>query len=100
MPDNSVERIMPLFDILFDDKQLFLFGLHSVTDEVEKFIRSDAIVRALVSPLVSKNLSSLSVVSECLHQLYLFQPWARKIDDEMDLKKDKLRLKYNRSFDG
>ncbi|KAJ6191977.1 hypothetical protein J3E72DRAFT_204991 [Bipolaris maydis] len=100
LQDHSVKRIMPLFDILFDDERLFLFGLHSVTDEIERLVRSDATVRALISPLVSRNLSSLSMVSECIHQLHLFQPWARKVEDGMDLKRDELRLNYNRTFDG
>jgi hypothetical protein len=98
--DHAVKRIMPFFEILFDDKQLSLFSLHSVTDEIERLIRSEATVRSLISPLVSRNLSSLSTISECLHQLHLFQPWARKIEDGMDLKKDELRSSYNQTFDG
>lgn len=100
LQDHAVKRIMPFFDIFFDDKQLFLFGLHSVTDEIERLVRSDATVRALISPLVSRNLSSLSIVSECLHQLHLFQPWARKIEDGMDLKRDESRSNYDQTFDG
>jgi hypothetical protein len=98
--DHAVKRVMPFFDILFDDRQLFLFGLHSVTDEIERLVRSDVKVRALISPLVSRNLSSLSIISECLHQLHLFQPWARKIEDGMGLKRDELRSRYNQTFDG
>jgi hypothetical protein len=78
---------MPLFNILFDDQQLFLFGLHTVTDEIEHLIQADGAVAAMISPHIAGRLSSLSVVSECLHQLHLFQPWARKIEDSMDLKK-------------
>jgi hypothetical protein len=100
LQDHAVKHIMPFFDILFDDQQLFLFGLHSVTDEIERLVRSDATIRALISPLISKSLSSLSLVSECLHQLHLFQPWARKIEDGMGLKRDELRSNYNQTFDG
>jgi hypothetical protein len=72
--DHAVKRVMPFFNILFDNRQLFLFSLHSVTDEIKRLVRSNVKVRALISPLVSRNLSSLSIISECLYQLHLFQP--------------------------
>jgi hypothetical protein len=98
--DHAVKRLMPLFDILFNDQQLSLFGLHTVTDEIERLFRADRAVAVMISPWVAHRLSSLSVVSECLHQLHLFQPWARKIEDGMDLKKDELLSQYKEAFKG
>jgi hypothetical protein len=99
--NHGVLRIMPFFDILFNDEQLFLAGLHTVTDEIERLIRSDKTVKVLISPFIASRLSSLSVVSECLHQLHLFQPWARKIEDGMDKTKNaELMNNYQRTFGG
>ncbi|KAF1836260.1 hypothetical protein BDW02DRAFT_616470 [Decorospora gaudefroyi] len=98
--DHAVKRLMPLFNIVFSEDQFFLFGLHTVTDEIKHLVRADAAVAALISPMIANRLSSLSVVSECLHQLHVFQPWARKIEDDMELKKDELRSQYTECFKG
>lgn len=96
--DHAIKRIMPFFDILFKDDQLHLFGLHNVTDEIERLTRSDPEVAKMITPWISTHMSSLSVVSECLHQLHLFQPWARKIEDDMDMNKDKMLTQYKTTF--
>ena len=98
--DHAVNRLMPLFNILFNDEQLFLFGLHTITDEIGRLIRTDPAVATLISPYIAERISSLSVVSECLHQLHIFQPWAQKIEDGMDLKNDELSRQYNQTFKG
>lgn len=98
--NHAVKRLMPLLDILWNEQQLFLFGLHTVVDEIERLVQADPEVKALVSSWVAKPLSSLSVVAECLHQLHLYQPWARKIEDGMELKKDELLKVYKESFKG
>jgi hypothetical protein len=92
--EQAVHRIMSLLSILFNDQQLFLCGLHTITDELGRLIESDAAARALISPFIGYCLSSLSVVSECLHQLHLFQPWARKIEEGMILKSNELESSY------
>ncbi|EMD58813.1 hypothetical protein COCSADRAFT_41383 [Bipolaris sorokiniana ND90Pr] len=100
LQEHAVHRLMPLFDILFDDQQLFVFGLHTVTDEIERLTAKDPAVAALLTPRIASRLSSLSVVSECLQQIHFFQPWARKIEDGMDSKACELQKQYNRTFKG
>ncbi|KAI1530130.1 hypothetical protein PtrSN001C_008779 [Pyrenophora tritici-repentis] len=96
--NHAVTRIIPLFDILFKDDQLRLFGLHTVTDEIGRLMETDSSVNALISPWVASRLSSLAVVSECLHQLHLFKPWSRKIEDDMEIDDSTPRRNYNLSF--
>ncbi|KAF2267621.1 hypothetical protein CC78DRAFT_62548 [Lojkania enalia] len=98
--DQPNKRLMYLLDTIFKEDQLFLFGLHSATDELGRLIQSEPEVRALISPWVAGRISQLSTVSECLHQLHLYQPWARKIEDGMNLKKDDLLKSYKESFSG
>jgi hypothetical protein len=98
--DHAVKRLMPILEILWDDKQRHLFGLHSVVDEVDRLIQADPEVKDLISPFVAGRLSSLSVVSECLHQLHLYQPWARKVENAMDLEKERLIEAYKKTFQG
>jgi hypothetical protein len=89
---------MPFFDILFNNEQLRLYGLHTVTDEIGRLMQNDPGVNALISPWIASRLSSLAVVSECLHQLHLFKPWSRKIEDDMEINDGTLRSAYKQSF--
>jgi hypothetical protein len=98
--DHAVKSLMPMLEILWDDKQRHLFGLHSIVDELDRLIQADPEVKALISPFVAGRLSSLSVVSECLHQLHLYQPWARKVEDAMDVEKERLIKAYKKTFQG
>lgn len=95
---HAIKRIMPFFDILFKNDQLHLFGLHTVTDEIGRLIQSDSEVNALISPWFAARFSFLAIVSECLHQLHLFKPWSRKIEDEMDINDNKMRNNYKAAF--
>ncbi|KAF2818287.1 hypothetical protein CC86DRAFT_472923 [Ophiobolus disseminans] len=96
--NNAVKRIMPFFDVLFQDEQLRLYGLHTVTDEIGRLMQSDSGVNALISPWIASRLSSLTVVSECLHQLHLFKPWSRKIEDDMHINDSTMRSNHEESF--
>jgi len=58
---------------------------------------SDA-VNALISPWVARQLSSLAVISECLHQLHLSKPWSRKIEDDMEINDSTMRNTYKALF--
>lgn len=89
---------MPFFNILFDDKQLRLFGLHTVVDEIGRLMQSDSAVNAVITPWIAGRLSSLAVVSECLHQLHLFKPWSRKFEDDMEINDSTIRSIYQKSF--
>ncbi|KAH8702938.1 hypothetical protein GQ44DRAFT_732595 [Phaeosphaeriaceae sp. PMI808] len=95
---HAVKSIMPFFDILFEDEQLRLFGLHTVTDEIGRLMQSDSTVNALISPWIASRLSSLTVVSECLHQLHLFKPWSRKIEDDMEVNNNAMQRNYKGLF--
>ena len=38
----TVTRLMPLFDMLFNERKLSLFGLHTLTDEIGRLLQSDS----------------------------------------------------------
>ncbi|KAJ4359588.1 uncharacterized protein N0V89_000143 [Didymosphaeria variabile] len=96
--DHAVTRLMPFFEILFDERKLSLFSLHTLIDEIGRLLQSDGEIYALITPWVAQRLSTLAVVSECLHQLHLFKPWSRKIEDDMELRREELDKNYVESF--
>lgn len=68
-----------------DDQQIFLFGLHSILDELERLTQNDSKQRQRVSAWIAKILSDLAVVSELQRQMSFHQPWASTEITEVDL---------------
>ena len=68
--------ILWIFSVLWDDQQLFLYGLSNLMDELDRIIYKDAAQKQHVSSWVADKISNLSILAECLRQLKLFQPWA------------------------
>ncbi|OQE21175.1 hypothetical protein PENSTE_c012G03144 [Penicillium steckii] len=59
-----------------DDVDLACLGLPVVVDELERLLQSEPHAKELISPYISSVISDLSIVSQTLNQLYLYQPWA------------------------
>ena len=55
------------------------FRLATLCDEMWRLLSRDAVQKTLLSALVTQLLSDLSVVGECINQLWLFQPWIRMV---------------------
>jgi hypothetical protein len=82
--DHALQRLMPFLAMLIDSQKLRVLGLHALTDEIARLFEVDTEVKELITPYVARLFSTLSVLSECLHQLDLFQPWANKIAANVD----------------
>lgn len=58
----------------------FFVLLPIVVDELERFLGSEKEAKSLVTPHVSSLIGELSIISQCLTQLALYQPWASAFD--------------------
>ena len=79
----ALDRLFWLYTTLWDDKQCSLVGLRTLVDELDRLTYADTKAKDLQSGLVVDNISDLGVISECLHQLSLYYPWSRTIEQEM-----------------
>jgi hypothetical protein len=52
-------------------------------DELDTVVRRSPTAQKLISPHVGYYLSQMSVASICIHQIRLYQPWARKVENEV-----------------
>lgn len=76
-PPHVLQFINLLSDIITADKNKLighLPGVQSLMDEYEKMCQNPENLEA-VSPRVADEISTLSLLSECMRQLHLFQPW-------------------------
>lgn len=84
-PPHIQQFINLLHSIIIADKYKLighLPGVQSLMDEYEKMSHNPENLEA-VSRLVADEISTLSLLSECLRQLHLFQPWVSLFPKEM-----------------
>ncbi|KAF2000517.1 hypothetical protein P154DRAFT_434676 [Amniculicola lignicola CBS 123094] len=94
-PDNKGEQEI---DQLMDD---FLYkssrekvGLHILMERLGKKLEQCPKAKDSISPWVASYISQLSVISECLHQIHLFQPWAQKVGHTVEQRNMPLLVSY------
>jgi hypothetical protein len=92
--DKSRDELIWIFITLFDEHQLHLAGLNTLMDELERLMENDPKMKELISPWVADQISDLSVFSQCLHQIELYQPWAATFETEMVNREDELKEDY------
>ena len=53
-------------------------------------------VKTMLSPYIWSDFSQLSVSSECIQQIRSYQPWATRIENDLELLKPKLMMEFLR----
>ncbi|KAH6643580.1 hypothetical protein C7974DRAFT_407311 [Boeremia exigua] len=82
--DDTLGYLLRLIEMFKERGPRDLFTLHVIMDEFERFMQSGAQAKALISPFMANLLSQLAILTECLHHLHCFQPWARKVENEIE----------------
>jgi hypothetical protein len=85
-----------MMQVLFDQTQREFAGLPTIIDELDRITKTD---RSLISAWVARQISFLALMSECIRQIDLFQPWASTFESQMaeEATSAKLREESNRS---
>lgn len=94
---NNIEaHFMWLMESLCEesDNLFHLIGVNLVVDELDRLIQSEPRVRELVSAYISGLLGSLTIISQCLAQLELYQPWARHFLSDRTVRECALNAEY------
>lgn len=69
--------------------EIKMYGWPTLMDGLNNFIESEPQAKAMITPFVASSIGELSILSECLHQLEIYQPWARTYDAMMTEDRDK-----------
>ena len=86
-----------IFGTLFDDQRRDPAVLNSLMDELEHGMENDPRMKELVTPWVADRISDLSVLSQCLHQLELYLPWAASLENDMKQREEELENAFMRT---
>jgi hypothetical protein len=79
--DKTQSEPFWLLQTLFgDENTLFFIGLTNVVDELERLIQSERNAKEMISPFVADVIADLSIVTEGLRQLKVFQPWEQTLE--------------------
>lgn len=82
--DKVVTELIWLLTTLWEDGEtLFLARLSMVVDELERLLDADPEANELVSPYMAGVIGDLSIISQCLRQLEIYQPWANGFEHAM-----------------
>ncbi|KAH8775311.1 hypothetical protein F5883DRAFT_627450 [Diaporthe sp. PMI_573] len=75
---NSIEKKLILFlsTMWEKDEDLLFISLPVVVDELQRLLDSEPKAKELLSPYIASILGKISIISQCLTQLELYQPWA------------------------
>lgn len=95
LKDESRDQLIWIFMTMFDEHQLHLAGLHTLMDELERMMENDPKSKTLISSWVVEQIADLSVFSQCLYQIELYQPWAATFQHRMVEREDELTKDYN-----
>jgi hypothetical protein len=92
---NEAVTRLPELSACFRSKGMIGFlTLHVLMDELERFTHDDPEGKSYISSQMVFHISQLSVISECLHQFHLYQPWAKQVERAMMKRKMSLLDSY------
>jgi hypothetical protein len=69
--------------------EMKLFGMTTMLDGLQHLIGSEPRAKEMITPFIASSIGDLTILSECLHQLEIYQPWARTFDAMMTEDRDK-----------
>jgi hypothetical protein len=77
-----------------------LVGLTTVMDVLQHFLESEPRAKSMMTPLLASSIGEIAIISECLRQLEIYQPWARTFDAFFTEERDKaFQLEYREHTD-
>ena len=91
------DELIWLLTTLFDEDQLFLLDLGILMDELDRLLESESTAKELISSWVADKISDLAVISQCIQQIRLYQPWAAEFANRMAENTDVLDEDYSRT---
>ena len=87
---SKVEYLLTwLLQTLWEDgKPLLFLSLPMAVDELERLLGKEPEAHKMISAYVAGLIGDLSIVTQCLKEIELYQPWAKSFDSKwVDLKK-------------
>ena len=93
--DKVEGQLMWLLRTLWEDgDQLFFAGLTNVVDELERLVQAEPKAKHMMSAHIADVLANLSIVTQALRQINIYQPWAQTFEWHMVDKKEDIEKEF------
>ncbi|KAI1454366.1 hypothetical protein F4805DRAFT_324389 [Annulohypoxylon moriforme] len=69
------DRLLWIFNSMSAEHSRFDMGVRGLIGELDLWVRQEPKAKALITPFIAGQVSTLGIFSECLFQLEYFQPW-------------------------
>lgn len=92
------DELLRLFQLLWDDQQLFLYGFPNLMDELERLVESDRKQKQRLSGWVKSIVSDLALLAQMKNQLNLYQPWASTFENDAVEHGEAIKADYTKSM--
>lgn len=89
-----VKRLAPLWNM---GRNINTTCLQKFIDDVDRLLESEQKAKELVSSYVASIIGELSIISQCITQLDLYQPWASGFDIAMAEYEDDIREEFRKT---
>lgn len=80
--------------LLEDDHRLFLLGLTTAVDELDRLLQNESAAKEMVLSYMATVLGDLAAFTEGRRQVDLHQPWAQTFEDLMVDKKERIQKEF------
>lgn len=88
-------EVMWLLRMLWeDDQQLFLAGLTTTVDELERLIQAEPKAKEMISSHIADVLGDLAISVEGLCQIKIYQPWSQTFEEALVDRKDDIMKEF------
>ncbi|KAI0903681.1 hypothetical protein F4823DRAFT_617631 [Ustulina deusta] len=78
------EQLLYFLRLLWENgRDLFFIGLPLVVDELGKLLETERRAQDLLSARIASVIGDLAIVSQCIAQLNLYLPWARRFENAL-----------------
>ncbi|KAJ5249491.1 hypothetical protein N7524_011807 [Penicillium chrysogenum] len=76
LDDKRRKELLSIVTMLYNEPTRSHFGLPTLIDALDILIQRETYVKEMISPYMMGTISDLSVMTECLREISVFQPWA------------------------
>ena len=92
---SAVSDILwPMRTLWEDGQSLFVARIPAVVDELNHLLQSEPSAQDLISSHIAGIIGDLSIISQCLRQLELYQPWANGFDIAFQDWRDGIQIEF------
>ncbi|KAM0328802.1 hypothetical protein ACHAQA_005216 [Verticillium albo-atrum] len=92
---NTEQEFIQIMSMLWNNQERQMLTTKGLLDMLDNLLQKDPSANALLTSYIREQLGQFALISECLHQLQLFQPWADTFEAKMVQARDHINKDFS-----